>query len=117
MGKALRAASIVPQDFAGARAAGALDGDLQELVPELLLGELGALQAGARLDDLLDIQVEDVPTPQLALGALTPPQEHPQSTSALLERELDLLADLVVVGDRFLRLAGERHPDRRHVDE
>ncbi len=81
------------------------------------LGELAALQPGAGLDDLLDVELEDVAPAELALGPLAPPQEDAEPAPALLERELDLLADLVVVGDRFLGLAGERHPDRGHVDE
>ena len=40
-----------------------------------------------------------------------------QLAAALLRGELDLLGDLRVVGDRLLRLAGERDPDRRDVDE
>src|SRR5207302_321004 len=48
---------------------------------------------------------------ELALGPLAPPQEYAEPAPAFLQRELDLLADLVVVGDRFLGLAGERHPD------
>src|SRR5439155_8838706 len=49
--------------------------------------------------------------------ALPPPEKRAQPPAALVQREGDLLADLVVVGDGFLRLAGERYPDRRHVDE
>src|SRR4030095_12602875 len=79
--------------------------------------ERAALQAGARLDDLLDVQLEDVPPAELALGPRALPQEYAEPAPALLQRELDLLADLVVVGDRLLGLAGEGHPDRGHVDE
>ena len=86
-------------------------------VLSLSFGQLGALQPGAGLDDLLDVQLEDVAPAELALGTLAPAQEHAEPAPALLQRELDLFPDLVVVGDRFLGLARERHPDRGHVDE
>ena len=51
------------------------------------------------------------------LGPLAPAEEHAEPAPAFLQGELDLLPDLVVVGDRFLGLARERDPDRAHVDE
>src|SRR5262245_20517305 len=109
--------AVLADDLVGARAAGALERDAVELVLQLLLRQLAALEAGAGLDDLLDVELEDVAPAELALGPLAAAQEHAEPAPALLERQLDLLADLVVVGDRFLRLAGERHPHRGHVDE
>ncbi len=81
------------------------------------MGELAALEAIARLDDFFDVQLEDIAPAKLALGALAPPQKNAEPPAAFLQRELDFFSDLVVVGDRFLRFAGERHPDRRHVDK
>src|SRR5207302_7787131 len=110
-------ATVVAEDLIGPGAAGPLHGDLLQLGPELLLGQLAALQTGAGLDDLFDVELEDVAPAELALGPLAPTQEHAEPAPAFLQRELDFLADLVVVGDRLLGLAGERHPDRGHVDE
>src|SRR5262245_54576891 len=110
-------AALAAQDLVGAGPAGPLQGDPVQLALELLAGQPAALQPGARLDDLLDVQLEDVAPAELGLGPLAPPQEHPEPAPALLQREPDLLADLVVVGDRFLGLAGERDPHRGHVDQ
>src|SRR5262249_11161711 len=109
--------AVVAEDLVCLGAARALEGDLLELVLELLLGELPALEPCAGLDHFLDVELEDVAPPELALGSLAPSKEHAEPASTFLQGELDLLADLVVVGDSFLRLAGEGHPYRRHVDE
>src|SRR4029077_2549174 len=114
--KAFRAA-LAAEDLVGADAAGALERDPLELGLELLLRQPAALEPRAGLDDLLDVEVEDVAPAELALGPLAPPQEHAEPPPTLLQGELDLLPDLVVVGDRFLGLAGERDPHRGHVDE
>src|SRR5216683_4661885 len=109
--------ALAAEDLVGAGAAGALERDPLQLGLGLLLRQPAALEAGAGLDDLLDVEVEDVTPTELALGPLAPAQEHAEAPAALLQRELDLLPDLVVVGDRFLGLAGEGDPHRGHVDE
>src|SRR6266404_4675067 len=114
--KAFRAA-LAAEDLVGAGAAGALERDPLQLGLELLLRQPAALEPRAGLDDLLDVEVEDVAPAELALGPLAPAQEHAEPPPTLLQGELDLLPDLVVVGDRFLGLAGERDPHRGHVDE
>src|SRR5262249_50875681 len=89
--------AVVAPDLVGLGAARALEGDLLKLVLELFLGELAALEAGAGLDHFLDVELEDVAPAELALGPLAPAKEHAEPPSAFLQRELDLLADLVVV--------------------
>src|SRR6202158_257167 len=101
-------AALAAEDLVGAGTAGALERDPLELGLELLLRQPAALEPRAGLDDLLDVEIEDVAPAELALGPLAPPQEHPEPPPALLQRELDLLPDLVVVCDRFLGRAGER---------
>jgi hypothetical protein len=110
-------AAVLAQDLVGPGPARPLLGDLCELALELFLGELAALEAAAGLHDLLDVELEDIAPAELALGPLAAAQEHAEPAAALLQRQLDLLADLVVVGDGFLGLAGEGHPHRGHVDE
>jgi hypothetical protein len=67
--------------------------------------------------DLLDVELEDAAALGLVLEGLALADEGGELAAALLGRELDLLHDVRVVGDGLLRLAGERHPDRRDVDE
>ena len=67
--------------------------------------------------DLLDVELEDAAPLGLVVGGLALADEGGELAAALLGRELDLLDDVRVVGDRLLRLAGERHPHRRDVDE
>src|SRR5262249_23013702 len=50
--------------------AGALERDLLELLLQLLLRDAPALEPGASLHDLLDVELEDVAPAELALGAL-----------------------------------------------
>ena len=62
------------------------------------------------------------PTPAGASTTFTiqgPAHAHVRAelAAAVLQRELELLDDLVVVRDRFLGLGSERHPDRRDVHE
>ena len=100
---------------------------------ELGVGDLGAgaglfeqgvvdlfdLRAGdgvAGLGDLADVALEHIALLALALHALAAADILAELAAALLEGELHLLADLVVVGDGLLGLAGEGHPDRGHVD-
>src|ERR1041385_2144636 len=111
--QSLRAA-LVSQDLVGLGSARALERDLLQLVLELFLRELAALQPRARLDDLFDVELEDIAPAELALGPLPLPQEHAEPPPAFLQRQPDLLANLVVIGDRFLGFARERHPDRGH---
>ena len=110
-------AARLAQDLVGLLAAGPLERDLLELLLELLRGQLAPLEAVAGVHDFLDVELEDVAPAELGLRPLAAAQEHAEPAPALLERELDLLANLVVVGDGLLRLAGKRHPDRRHVNE
>src|SRR5439155_22907145 len=112
--QAFGAASILPQELVGLFAAGPLPGHLLELVLQLRGGQLAALETVARRDDFLDVELEDVAPAELAVGALAPPEERAEPPAALAQRQRDLLANLVVLGDRFLGLAGERDPDRRH---
>ena len=88
-----------------------------KLVFEFFLGQLSALEPIARLDDFLDVELEDITPAELALGMLPSSQKDSKTPPALLQGELDFLADLVVIGDRFLGLAGKGNPDRGHVDE
>src|SRR6185436_1228153 len=85
--------AVVAEDLVGPRAARPLDGDLQELVLQALLGQARALQPRTGLDDLLDVQLEDVAPSELGLGPLAAAEEHAEPAPALLERELDLLPD------------------------
>src|SRR5574341_1476262 len=117
MGQTFRAAAIVSQQFVGPLAAGPFHGDLLQLVFEFFLGQLAALQAATRLHDFLDVELEDIAPAELALSVLPPSQKGSHPPPALLQGELDLLADLVVIGDRFLGLTSKRDPDRGHVDE
>src|SRR2546421_1512528 len=114
--QALRAA-LAAEDLVGLGPAGALERDLLQLALELFLRELAALQPRARLDDLFDVELENIAPAELALGPLALSQEYAEPAPAFLQREPDLLADLVVIGDCLFRLAGERYPDRGHVDE
>src|SRR5206468_11613107 len=91
--------------------------DLLRLVLELLLGQLAAFPPRARLDDLFDVELEDITPAELALGPLALSQKYAEPAPAFLQRQPDLLPDLVVIGDRLFRLAGERYPGRGHVDE
>src|SRR5206468_6447326 len=65
--QALRAA-LVAQDLVGLSPAGALECDLLQLVLELFLRELAALQPCTRLDDLFDVELENITPAELALG-------------------------------------------------
>src|SRR6185503_3178372 len=117
MGQTFGTASVIAQYFVGLLAAGPLHGNFLQLLFELFLGQFAALEAIAGLHDLFDVELEDVAPAKFAFGALAPAQENAQPAPALLERELDFLSDLVVIGDGFLGLAGKRHPDRSHVNE
>src|SRR5262249_4698783 len=117
VGEALGAPAGLAEELICLRAAGLRLRDLVELLLYLLGRGLSALHAIAGLHDLLDVELEDVPPPELALRPAPPPQEHAEPAAAFTQRERDLLADLVVVGDRLLGLARERHPHRGHVDE
>ena len=76
VGQALRSARRGPGSRRSRVPPVRFSGDLLELGLELLLRQLAALQPGAGLDDLLDVQLEDVAPAELALGALAPAQEH-----------------------------------------
>src|SRR5262245_60403427 len=117
VGQTLGATTVLAQQLVGLRAAGAGRRDLLELLLELRDRELAALQAVASLRDLFNVELEDVATPELALRPPATPEEHAEPAAALTQRERDLLADLVVVGNRLLGLARERHPHRGHVHE
>src|SRR6185369_4486763 len=117
VGQALGAIAGLAQQLVGLRAAGAGRRDLLQLPLELFCLELSTLQPLARLRDLLDVELEDVAPPELALRPPTTPEEHAEPAAALAQRERDLLADLVVVGDRLFGFARERHPHGRHVDK
>src|SRR5262245_4932852 len=117
VGQTLGAAAGLAQQLIGLRAAGAGRRDLLELLLELPDRELAALQTVAGLRDLLDVELEDVAPSELALRPPATPEEHAEPAAALTQRERDLLADLVVVGNRLLGLARERHPHGRHVHE
>src|SRR5882762_3214687 len=67
--QALRPA-LVAQDLVGLGPAGALESDLLQLVLELFLRKLPALQPRARLDDLFDVELENITPAELALGPL-----------------------------------------------
>src|SRR5260221_944776 len=110
-------AALVAEDLVGLGPAGALERDLLQLALELFLRELTALQPRTRLDDLFDVELENIAPAELALGPLALSQEYAEPAPAFLQRQPDLLADLVVIGDRLFRLAGERHPDRGHLAE
>src|SRR5688572_32056825 len=84
-------------DFIGFLAAGSPHGDFLQLLFELFLGQLAALQAIACLDDFFDVELEDIAPAKLALGALAPPQEYPEPAPAFLQRELYFLSDFVIV--------------------
>src|SRR5262245_40006976 len=117
MRQTFRAAAVLPGELVRPLASGPPQGHLLKLLFELRRGQAAALEAVARFDDLLDVELEDVAPTVLAVGALAPPEKGPEPAAAFAEREGDLLADLVVLGDRLFRLARERNPDRGHVDE
>ena len=117
MRQTFRPAAVAPEYLIRFLAAGAFRGDLLQLVFELFFSELAAFETVARFDDFFDIQLEDIAPAKLVLGVLAPPQKNTEPPAAFLESELDFFSDLVVVRDRLLRLAGERHPNRRHVDK
>src|SRR5262245_33960679 len=105
VGQALGAAAGLAQQLVGLRAAGAGRRELLQLLLKLFGLELAALQPLARLRDLLDVELEDVAPTELALRPPATPQEHAEPAAALTQGERDLLADLVVVGDRLFRFA------------
>src|SRR6058998_3996774 len=111
------AAPVLAEHLIGLLAAGPLQGHLVELLLQLRDREPAALEPVARLDDLLDVEREDVASALLAVGALPPPEKCAEAAAALAQRQRDFFVDLVVLGDSFLGLAGERNPDRGHVDE
>src|SRR5437899_1065222 len=115
--EAFRAAPVLAEHLVGLLAACPLHGHLLELLLQLRDRQPAALETVARLDDLLDVELEDVAPVLLAVGPLAPSQERAQAPAAFAQRQGDLLADLVVLGDRLLRFARERDPDRGHVDE
>ena len=117
MREAFRTAPVLAEHLVGLLAARPLHGHLLELLLQLRDRQPAALETVARLDDLLDVELEDVAPVLLAVGPLAPSQERAQPPAAFAQRQGDLLADLVVLGDRLLRLARERDPDRGHVDE
>src|SRR4029453_6415777 len=112
-----RRAPVRARGFGVFPPAGPQRGHPLQLLLQLRDRQLPALQTVARLDDLLDVQLEDVPSAILAVRPLAPANERPQASAALAQGQGDLFADLVVVGDRFLGLARERDPDRGHMDE
>src|SRR3989440_11764805 len=117
MRQAFGTAAVLAQQLVGLAASGDLRGHLQELVLQLRGGESTALETVARLDDLLDVELEDVAPAELAVRPLAPSEEGAQPPAAFAQGQGDLLMDLVVLGDGFLRLAGEGYPHRGHVDE
>src|SRR4030095_1924172 len=117
MRQTFRAAAVVAQYFIGLLTAVPFHGDLLKLLFEFVFGQLATLEAIACLDNFFDIEFEDIAPAKLALCSLASAQKNSKAPAALLQREFDFLADLIVIRDRFLGLAGERHPDRSHVDE
>src|SRR2546427_13132496 len=112
-----RATSVLPQELVGLFASGPPHGDPLELRLELRRGQSATLEAVTRLDDLLDIELEDVASTELAVGPVASPEKGSQPSAAFAQRQGDLFADLVVIGDRFLGFAGKRNPDRGHMGE
>src|SRR4030095_8042022 len=117
MRQTFRAAAVVAEYFIGLLTAGPFHGDLLKLLFEFVFEQLTTLEAIACLDNFFYIEFEDIASAKLALCSLASSQKNSKPPAALLQREFDFLADLVVIRDRFLGLAGERHPDRSHVDE
>src|SRR2546428_11004215 len=106
MRQAFGAAAVLAQQLVGLAASGDLRGHLQELVLQLRGGQSTALEPVARLDDLLDVELEDVAAAGLAVGPLAPSAGRGQPPAALPHGPGDLLVDLVVLSDGLLRLAG-----------
>src|SRR5437879_2773074 len=102
MRQAFGAAAVLPQQLIGLAASGDLGGHLQELVLQLRGGESTALEPVTRLDDLLDVELEDVAPAELAVCPLAPSEEGAQPPAAFAQGQGDLLVDLVVLGDGFL---------------
>ena len=75
------------------------------------------LEARTGVDHFPDISREDASP--VGLIFLLPPsvEKRLQFPAAILHRKLDLLANLVVIGDGLFALAGERHPHAGHVHE
>src|SRR6266542_1291574 len=117
MRQTFRAAAVLAKYFIGLLTAGPFHGDFLKLLFEFVFGQLATLEAIACLDDFFDVEFEDIAPAKLALGSLASSQKNSKPPPTLLQREFDFLADLVVIRDRFLGLAGEWHPDRSHVDE
>src|SRR5262249_3128851 len=99
IGKTFRATSVLAHELVGLFSAGPSDGDLLELLFELRGRQPATLEAITRLDDLLDVELEDVPPAELAVGPFATPEKRPQTSAALPQRQGDLLPDLVVIGD------------------
>src|SRR5258708_7606954 len=104
------------QDLIGLFPAGNVLGDLRQALLEVLGVELALLQPLAVVGHFLDGGLEHVAPLQLQGRALALADERAQPPAGLVHREADLLADLVIVSDGLLRLAGERHPDGAPVD-
>jgi hypothetical protein len=93
-------AALLLEDLFGLVAAGELLGDLRQPLLEVLGVELALLQPLAGVGDLLDVRLEDVAALELEGRPLALRDERRQAPARLVEGEADLLADLVVVGDR-----------------
>src|SRR2546425_1370680 len=115
--KTFRATSVPPHELVGLFAAGPPQRHLLQLLLQLRGRQSATLEAIARVDDLLDVQLEDVAPAELAVGPFAAPEKGAQPPAAFAQRQRDLLPDLVVIGDRLLRFAGEGDPHGSHVDE
>src|SRR2546430_3495120 len=101
MRETFRATSVLPQELVGLFASGPPHGDPLELRLELRRGQSATLEAVTRRDDLLHLELEDVTSTELSLGPVASPEECSQPSAAFAQRQGDLLAELVVIGDRF----------------
>ena len=88
---------------------------LEQCVVELL--GIRAVDGVAARGDFADVAFEDATTLGLLAHLLSPTQVGAELSSTLLQGEFHLLADLVVVGDGFLRFTREGNPDAGHVHE
>src|SRR5438309_9377310 len=80
--EAFRTAPVLAEHLVGLLAARPLHGHLLELLLQLRDRQPAALETVARLDDLLDVELEDVAPVLLAVGPLAPSQERAQAPAA-----------------------------------
>jgi hypothetical protein len=109
--KTFGAAAVAAQGFVCLLTASAFRGDFLQLLFKFFFGQFSALKKVTCIENFLDVKLIYIASAELTLGVLASSKKDSESTTTLLQSKLDLLSDLVVIGDRFFRFAGERDPN------